>query len=232
MSSFDNTSRAKFYKSHRDRSANTLKKKHIAQYDREFERLTSSTPSMSVLEIGCGSGNFLRYLRHKGHAEIVGIDMDEHLADVLSDIDGVDIHLDDVANVLKSKLNGRTFDRIVLLDVLEHIEMADLQSLMVMLHQFIAPQGRVLIRVPNVESPWGLKMHFGTFDHVTPLGPGRLQELAALTGWQCDGCYSQPPAGMFRRFKESLANGMLSFLLSYRPDIWTSNVLAVFSTPK
>lgn len=232
MSSFDDASRASFYKSHRDRSATVLKRKHIAQYDYEFERLTNSTPSMSVLEIGCGSGNFLRYLRQKGHSEIVGIDMDDQLADALSDINDVEIHLDDVANILKTTLQGRAFDRVVLFDVLEHIDLPVLRDLMTSLHNHIAPGGKVLIRVPNIESPWGLKMHFGSFDHVTELGPGRLHELAKMTNWACDGCFAQPPMGKRRRFKEMLANGILSFLLSYKPDIWTANVLAVFSDPK
>lgn len=231
MSSFDGASRASFYKSHRDRSAVVLKQKHIAQYDYEFEQLTNSTPSMSVLEIGCGSGNFLRYLKQKGHTDVVGIDMDDHLADALSDIGDVEIHLDDVTNILKTTLKGRAFDRIVLFDVLEHIDLPVLRDLMTNLCNHITPGGKVLIRVPNIESPWGLKMHYGSFDHVTELGPGRLRELAKLTGWECDGCFAQYPMSKVRRFKEMLANGILSFLLSYRPDIWTANVLTVFSQP-
>lgn len=231
MSSFDDASRASFYKTYRDRSAVVLKQKHITQYDYEFGQLTNSTSSMSVLEIGCGSGNFLRYLKHKGHGEIVGIDMDDQLADALSDLNEVEICLDDVANILKTTLKGRAFDRIVLLDVLEHIDFPVLRDLMINLHNHIKADGKILIRVPNIESPWGLKMHFGSFDHVTELGPGRLRELAKLTGWECDGCFAQHPMGKRRRIKQMLANGILAFLLSYKPDIWTANVLTVFSNP-
>lgn len=232
MSSFDSASRASFYKSHRDRSATELKNKHIKQYDYEFESLSGSDSSMSVLEIGCGSGNFLRYLRHKGYASFVGIDMDDHLTEALSDLNDAEIYLDDVAKILKTELKNRTFDRIVLFDVLEHIDLPILSDLMKSLHDHISPNGRVLIRVPNIESPWGLKMHFGTFDHVTPLGPGRLQELAKMTGWQCGACFPQAPMNKTRRIKEALANGLFSFLLSYKPDIWTANVLAVYSSPE
>lgn len=231
MGTLDDATRTAFYKSHRDRSATELKNKHIAQYDHEFETLTASDAAMSVLEIGCGSGNFLRYLRHKNYKSFVGVDMDDQLADALSDLSDAEIYLDDVSETLETHLSGRTFDRIVLFDVLEHIDLPMLRELMKTLHSHIAPGGKVLIRVPNVESPWGLKMQFGTFDHVTPLGPGRLAELAIMTDWHCERCFPQPPMNPIRRTKEALANGILSFLLSYKPDIWTANVLAVFSKP-
>ena len=56
-----------------------LKKKHIKYYDRHFWFPTETKPDMSVLEIGCGTGHFLRYLRSKGVAQITGIDRDPAL---------------------------------------------------------------------------------------------------------------------------------------------------------
>jgi len=223
-----NSERAEFYKSHRDRSAIIYKKKHGIQYDWEFGTLTGAVPAMSVLEIGCGAGNFLRYLEASNYAEIVGIDMDEYLADALSDLTKTEIYLDDVGRVLGDQLKGRKFDRIVLLDVAEHIEFDDLVALMMRLRGHLNAQGKMLLRVPNIESPWGLKMFYGTFDHVTPLGPGRMVELAHKTGWLCDGCFPQEPRKPLRRLKERLLNKFMASLLSYHPEIWTANLLAVY----
>jgi 2-polyprenyl-3-methyl-5-hydroxy-6-metoxy-1,4-benzoquinol methylase len=220
--------RAEFYKSHRDRSAVTYKKKHGVQYDWEFGTLTGATPSMSILEIGCGAGNFLRYLEASGYAGIVGIDMDEYLYDVLADLKTSEIYLDDVAHVLAHQLKGRKFDRIVLLDVAEHIEFDDLVKLLTRLRTHLNDNGKMLLRVPNIESPWGLKMFYGTFDHVTPLGSGRIRELAHKTGWTCEGCFPQEPRKLLRRLKERLLHRVMGSLLSYHPEIWTANLLAVY----
>ena len=228
----DDAQRREFYKSHRDRGATGYKTKHRRQYDREFAALTGADPAMSVLEIGSGSGLFLRYLEDRGYAEIVGLDMDEHLAEALSDLTRAEIHLDDVAALLAGPLAGRRFDRIVMLDVAEHIEIGALTALLERLKDFLKPGGRLMLRVPNVESPWGLRMFFGTFDHVTPLGPGRIRELAMLTGWKCEKVAPQEPGRAFRRFKERLANGLLAGLLSYHPEIWTANLLAVWRLPE
>lgn len=220
--------KAEFYKSHRERSATSFKKKHRVQFDREFTDLTAADPSMSVLEVGCGTGLFLRYLESRGYRDIVGIDTDENLADALAVLERSEIYFDDVIAVLDNQLKDRKFDRIVVLDVAEHIKLPVLIDLMKLFAAHITDDGQLLLRTPNVESPWGLKMFFGSFDHVTPLGPGRMVELAALTGWSCEGVFPQEPTRLLRRLKERLLNGVLAAMLSYHPDVWTANLLAVF----
>lgn len=221
--------RAAFYQSHRDRSATRFKKKHRIQYDREFTDLTDASPSMAVLEIGCGTGLFLRYLEAREYREIVGIDMDENLAEALADVKRSEIYFGDVTAVLKNQLAGRKFDRIVMLDVAEHLQLDVLVSLMKRLRDHINKDGRLLLRVPNIESPWGLKMFYGSFDHVTPLGPGRMYELGVMTDWSCEGVFPQKPHRISRRLKEGLLNGLMGAFLSYHPDIWTANLLAVYT---
>jgi 2-polyprenyl-3-methyl-5-hydroxy-6-metoxy-1,4-benzoquinol methylase len=223
--------RAEIYQSYRDRSATEFKKKHARQYDQEFTRLTGATPSMSVLEIGCGAGLFLRYLEARGYRDIVGVDRDMQLLEALGDLQHSKIHFGDITALLKDELKQRRFDRIVVLDVAEHLQLDVLVDLMAALKGHINAGGRMLLRVPNVESPWGLKMHFGSFDHVTPLSPGRMNELGVMSGWNCTGTYPQPPGRAWRRVKERLLAALLTSLLSYHPDIWTANLLAVYEPP-
>ncbi len=184
---------------------------------------------MSVLEVGCGTGLFLRYLEACGYQEIVGLDMDENLADALGDLNRSEIYLDDVTSVLKNKLANRKFDRIVLLDVAEHLHLDVLVELMKLLRTHTNHDGRLLLRVPNIESPWGLKMFFGSFDHITPLSPGRMYELGKMTDWSCQGVFPQETGRLFKRLKERFLNKVLGALLSYHPDIWTANLMAVYA---
>ncbi|MCK5779062.1 MAG: class I SAM-dependent methyltransferase [Rhodospirillales bacterium] len=220
--------RAAFYKSHREHEGTTFKKKHRRQFDHEFRDLTGADPAMSVLEIGCGTGLLLRYLEACGYARIAGLDRDENLLDTLSDLNRSEIHIGDAATVLNEKFAGQRFDRIVMFDVAEHIDLPDLIELLKALRGFLSDDGKLLLRVPNIESPWGLKMFFGTFDHVTPLGPGRLRELARLTGWKCVSVSPQEPVPTLRRWRERLLNRLLAAMLSYHPEAWTANVLAVY----
>lgn len=220
-------SKAAIYKSHRQRAPIVLKKKHIRQFDDEFERLTAAEPVMSVLEIGCGAGLFLRYLRHKGFENVAAVDYDENLKEVLADLAGYDLHFGDASEFVESLVNKKTFDRIVLFDVIEHMPIDDIVAMMRRLGAVLAPGGKILIRVPNVSSPWGLKVFFGSFDHVTPFSPGRIHELSHITGFQCTTIVGQTTGKRRRKILQRVLHAVLSKTLTSPPDIWEENLLCV-----
>ena len=220
--------KAEVYKGHRERSATEIKKKHLRQFDQEFLSLTGANVAMSVLEIGCGAGQFLRYLKARGFSDTVGVDYDENLAEVLSDIEGCAFVCAD-ANDYVAKVSGaRTFDRIVLFDILEHMELDDAIQLLKGLRSILSKGGKVLLRMPNVSSPWGQRMFYGSFDHVTPYTPDRVKELAFMTGYTCLNVVGQTTGKWRKRVLENALHGILNRVLTYHPQIWQANLLCVF----
>lgn len=228
----DETARAVLYRSHRDRSAVTLKPKHLRQFDREFADLTQARPGMAVLEIGCGAGLFLRYLEARGYRDIVGVDADPGLADALADLRVAKVHLDDVRRVLDRALAGRRFDRIVLFDVAEHLDFGVLVALLKRLKDALADNGRLLLRTPNLASPFGVAVFYGTFDHVTACSPERMREIGVLAGLECLGVHPQEPVPLFRRLRQRAAFRVLEWMTSHHPGVWTANLLAVYAREK
>ncbi|MBI3113129.1 MAG: class I SAM-dependent methyltransferase, partial [Rhodospirillales bacterium] len=79
--------KAQAYKDFRDRSAITLGTKHIRQFDRVFLAFASAEPTMSVLDVGCGAGLFLQYLKHRGFRDVIAVDYDVTLRAALADIE-------------------------------------------------------------------------------------------------------------------------------------------------
>jgi 2-polyprenyl-3-methyl-5-hydroxy-6-metoxy-1,4-benzoquinol methylase len=222
--------KGEFYKNVRDRSAVAISRKHIRQFDTEFTAFTGADRSMSVLEIGCGSGLFLRYLMQCGFADVTGVDYDEGLQDVLSDVreGGYAIELTDAESYVDENADSRSFDRIVLFDILEHLELDDGARLLRKLTAMVGDGGKILIRVPNSTSPWGLRMQFDTFDHVTPYSPGRLHDLATLTGYAVTAMAGQTTGKPRKvRFQRCL-HWMLSRLLPYHPEIWEAALICTF----
>jgi methionine biosynthesis protein MetW len=113
----------------------------------------------SVLDIGCGDGGFLRYLRsRRSNLYIVGMDLSGKAINLLraSDIDG---HVIDTVKPLREQLD-RDFDYVVLMEVIEHVP--DAENLV---RQALAFNPKcVYITIPNV----GYFMHrlrlmFGRF---------------------------------------------------------------------
>lgn len=228
----DATARATLYRAHRDRGAVVLKPKHLKQFDREFANLTEARPDMAVLEIGCGAGLFLRYLEARGYRDIVGVDSDTGLAEALANLRVAKVHLDDVRRVLDGMLAGRRFDRIVLFDVAEHLDLGVLVALLKRLKDALADGGRLLLRTPNLASPFGTAIFFGSFDHVTALSPERMREMGVLAGLECLGVYPQEPVPLFRRMRQRVAFCLMEWMTSQHPGIWTANLLAVYARGK
>jgi ubiquinone/menaquinone biosynthesis C-methylase UbiE len=101
-----------------------------------------------VLDVGCGTGNFTELLAQQCQ-RVVGVDLNEEYVKVaqarLKENPGVEVLVSD-ATQLKWH---QSFDTVVMLDVLEHIE-DDVQTLN-QLSACLKPGGKIVIKVPALE---------------------------------------------------------------------------------
>jgi len=98
-----------------------------------------------VLEIGCGAGGVMAWLKQKRTiARCVGIDLMPHA------IERARLVFDEawVANVETSELPNERFDLIIALDVLEHL--SDPWRMLERLHALLEPGGSVVVSLPHV----------------------------------------------------------------------------------
>jgi len=207
-----------------------LNKKHIRQYDAEFLAFTNADTNMSILEIGCGTGIFSRYLQKKGFTDVVCLDLDERLAPVLADLDPFQVVFDDAETFVDSISGKRTFNLIVLHDVLEHLPLEKACSMFKAFHSALAVGGRILIRVPNMSSPWAARIFYGCFDHVTPYSPDRVREFAALTAFRVVKMAGQKTGKRRKQIASSALHAALSRILPEHPEIWEANLVALLET--
>lgn len=94
--------------------------------------------SSSILDVGCGKGNFLVYLKNQGMLNVLGIDpyIDE------------DVFLDGKVLVRKITLNQLegSFDLIMMHHSFEH--MFEQHDVLSEINRLLKPDGKVLIRIP------------------------------------------------------------------------------------
>ena len=188
--------------------------------------------AISGTKIALGAGNLLTQAAGIADDDFLRIDgttiEGRSAAEVLSDIEGCEFVCAD-ANDYVAKVSGaRTFDRIVLFDILEHMELDDAIQLLKGLRSILSKGGKVLLRMPNVSSPWGQRMFYGSFDHVTPYTPDRVKELAFMTGYTCLNVVGQTTGKWRKRVLENALHGILNRVLTYHPQIWQANLLCVF----
>lgn len=99
----------------------------------------------SVLDVGCGSGNFLRVMRDRGFSA-VGIERSESGWRYAVEAHGLDVFHGSVEEFLENRIDS-PFDVITLLNVLEHLKHP--QDTVVSLSKVLKRGGLLLVVVPD-----------------------------------------------------------------------------------
>ena len=183
-----------------------------------------------ILEIGYGNGSFGGWIK-MCHSQLswVGVEANPNLVDRAREA-GFDAHAD------VSKLMN-TVDMVIMLDVLEHMEDAQIQNLFNQFESLVAHDGVIVARVPNASGPFGLANQYGDPTHVTTISASRLASY--LHSWEISQLKDIRPLynGSIPRFARELLRSTLRSLLTaaFRfalapqpPTILESNIILKF----
>lgn len=204
-----------------------LKKKHIRQFTKDFVEASSYRPGMSVLELGCGNGLFLRYLQQLGVSRFVGVDGDARVLGEMPAELAAKVRITDFADFFASHPDDEKFDRVVMFDVLEHFSAEDGAGLLRSIATVLTPGGRIVIRTPNMGSPWGMGVQYNDMTHRACYTPGSLRQVAQVGGYRLVAALPQAYASRGREIRESLLTGLMGWFLSAPPQIWSPNFIGV-----
>lgn len=110
----------------------------------KFSKLGYENGEKTLLDYGCGTGDFLKYAQKKG-LNVYGIEPKPEALKLTQKKIG-----ENCASDLKLTELDQTFDYITLWHVLEHVP--DLEGFIEVLKSKIKPEGKILIAVPNHHS--------------------------------------------------------------------------------
>jgi ubiquinone/menaquinone biosynthesis C-methylase UbiE len=128
-------------------------------------------PGLRVLDVGCGTGGVLAHLADA--AAVVGIDRSP---EAVAHCRRRGLMQTAVSDGHRLPFADRTFDAVLLLDVLEHF--ADEQALLAEVRRLLRPGGMMLVSVPAYQFLWS--EHDEVLHHVRRYTAPRLR--AALEG--------------------------------------------------
>lgn len=167
---------------------------HRQRYDASLE-LMELYPGAEVLDVGCGSGVFSDMMAQQG-ATITGIDANTAAVEFARQtfaspqITFINDSLD------KLHFATASFDRISLLEVIEHVHLHQGEQLLKSFRELIRPDGRLVISTPNYAggSLWpliekGIDMlkvapTLEDDQHVIRYTPKKLAELCRVNGFE------------------------------------------------
>lgn len=135
----------------------------------------------SILEIGFGSGTFLRFARDNG-ADVVGVEIQEELLEAAR-AEGYAV-FGSVDKVIET-YPDRCFDLVAAFDVLEHLQPEESVAILRKLRRLIqSGTGLLIARFPNGDSPFGLPLQNGDYTHSVALGAGIVEQILGRSGWR------------------------------------------------
>lgn len=215
------------YDQHRTYVKAEVRKKHIKNFDNQIWHPANFMSGYSVLELGTGTGLFLSYLEAKKVSNFIGIDSDPKTLDFMPASISERVVIGDLWAEI-DKLNN-LFDRIVLLDVFEHFSYFEGRRLLELLKGRLKEGGKVILRIPNASSPFGLQYQYNDLTHKAVYGPGSIRHLALAAGFGVDKCFSAYRGNAIKRAIEQIVLGAIKGCLTEPPPLWGANMMVIIS---
>lgn len=127
---------------------------HVSKFERVLDFLPSETAG-SILDVGCFAGTFLSMVPRYRFDRQVGVDILPAQIQYANDNHGSPfrrfLHIADLGALRDV---GEPFDWITLIEVIEHLDAAEIKTLFARFDDLLAPRGRLVITTPNYASTW------------------------------------------------------------------------------
>ena len=209
---------------------------------RYLPHLKNIPPSANILELGCGHGRILSYLREKGFTNVKGIDISQEQIDLARNT-GLDAECVDVfeyfshTNPLLSKEGaGGGLDCVIAIDLIEHFTKSEALRLLEAVRAAMNPGALLLLQTPNAEGLFARQVIYGDLTHETIFSPGSLAQLLRTAGLRNIHSYECAPvprgmAGVLRAIAWKMirvAANTIRRIESHKSQaVWTENFVCV-----
>lgn len=161
-----------------------------------------------VLDLGCGNGQSSIKVA-KVAKRVIGVDINNVLLNIgqktVKDLHMKNINFDKLDLEKKLKFKNRTFDKIIFLDVLEHLRKRE--QILKEIKRILKPQGKLFLGVPNSQTSWKKLQRsvnlcsFSDPDHKTEFSERSIKNLLKKHNFKIVsfqyGKYDTPLRGFF-----------------------------------
>ena len=203
-------------------------------YDRNYRSLLPSDRKAAILDIGCGQGDFVRYLHRLGYRNITAIDIDEKAIAALQGLDGVKSYRVEIGRELPADLAG-PWDTIIAKQMIYYLDRREAAAFVRSLAQSLAASGRVIVETFNgslLSSRFTEQKDPAILTAYTELGLKRLLEWNGLVVQRMFG--ADPGSGTLYRVLRSIWFRLYRLLLILErgrddelPTIGEKSIIAV-----
>lgn len=134
------------------------------------------------LDLPCGYGNFLYFLRNKGYTNIQGYDLDISQIDLARSL-GLPAYVGDAFDVLNKDAGTEGYDLISSFDFIEHISKDDALEFLDLCKSRLNENGVLIIRTPCADGPFGSHDANNDITHEWSMTSNVLKTILEMTGF-------------------------------------------------
>jgi 2-polyprenyl-3-methyl-5-hydroxy-6-metoxy-1,4-benzoquinol methylase len=134
----------------------------------------------SIVDVACGRGLLLHFFRERGYTALAGVDISPTQTLLATQV--IPQVLQEDAIVFLETAHDR-FDLVIGLDIIEHFHKPEVLEFLDAANAALKSGGRIVLQLPNAESPWGTMHRYNDFTHETGFTPNALTRLLRLSGF-------------------------------------------------
>jgi len=160
--------------------------------ERVIARHVPADRAIRILDLGCGAGGMLYWLKRRGYRDLAGVDGSAEMV-ALAHANGLDeVVLGDIGATLTATSAG-SVDVCFVMDVLEHLERQELFDVCDGIFRVLRPGGRIILHVPNAGGLFGAKVRFSDLTHEGAFTSISIRQLLGACGFGEVRCFEDRP---------------------------------------
>ena len=184
-------------------------------YRAHYKKFLSANKKSKILDIGCGYGRMLHFLKNQSYSNTYGIDISRQQIDLAHKLGFDQTLCIQAIDFLADNMNQ--FDTIFMLDILEHIEKSEIIELMDRVYTALRPNGNIILQLPNSLTPLNVYRHVD-FTHEMAFTVSSIKQILSITGFENTKTYPLAPH----------MNGPVSLLMSLMWHIIWQNLIRFY----
>jgi|SRR5690554_383932 len=152
--------------------------------------IKSYNKNSSILELGCGRGIMLEFLKDNGFKNTFGIDISEEQIKIALE-KNLNVKKYDVFDFFRESKN--TYDIIIALDFVEHFNKDEIILIFNLIFEHLNDGGIFIFHTPNGQAMLSNRLLFSDLTHLTIFTPYSAQQLLKYVGFNSISIYEKGP---------------------------------------
>lgn len=179
--------------------------------------------SAPIYELGCGHGALIHFARESGYRNIRGVDGSPQQVAAAARLGITGVSQGDIFAAL-ADIEDASLGAVIAFDVIEHFTRDEAILLVDDIFRVLRVGGRLIVHLPNAESPFFGAIRFGDLTHEMAYTRQSLSQLLRSSGFGAVSCHEDKPVpGSVKGYVRSLLWAAIRMLLRFYGAIETGD---------